>query len=104
MKIQTTPEFIHKVKQIDSGRFFDLIDSVQIDNSCLKCYSFAPDVDDPRMGFRCYCIGSCPAATINQKVWSYIFWKLGEIHEQSHIHICKEEQGKINYNGWFNVG
>jgi hypothetical protein len=78
MKIKTAKEFIEKAKSIDNGRFSNIIDAVSINDTCFKCYFFAPDINNPGHGYRCRCIGSCPAATIKSDVWNYIFRKIDE--------------------------
>ena len=92
-----TSDFKEKLKQIDNGRFTNVLEPLHIQDECFKCYYLNPKITDPREGYRCCCVGSCIAATLSTDLKSYLFWKLNEITEEQHLRNVKEERFfKIN--------
>ncbi len=77
--------FKQRLKEIDNGRFVDIINPLLIMDACPHCFYLNPKVTDPALGFRCHSIGSCIAATLSDDFKSYLFWKLGEITEEQHL-------------------
>lgn len=67
-------DFVGRLKDVDSGRFCNLLDSLDgLSNVCENCYYFNDKIDDPTKAYRCNCIGSCPAATLSEKLKKYLW-------------------------------
>jgi hypothetical protein len=66
--------FAIEVATIDNGRFAHLVDALPLlGDNCKKCNHFNPHINDPGKGFRCRCMGSCPAATLHPELQAYIW-------------------------------
>ena len=74
-----------KLCEIDNGRFEDIIHAVKLTDVCQDCDSFNMSVKDQRKAYRCHCMPSCIAATLNTRLVSYLNWKLGWISQEDHM-------------------
>jgi hypothetical protein len=70
---------------IDNGRFEDIIHVLRFVDSCSKCSHFNLSINDQFEGYRCKCAPKCIAATLSNKLLSYLNWKIGWIDEKQHL-------------------
>lgn len=77
-----TPDFKIALLEIDNGRFEDMIHALNVVKECEQCGFFNPAKSEI---YRCYCIGSCIAATLHPNLQSYLRWKLGWQDEAAHL-------------------
>lgn len=62
-----------RVREIENGRFEKIANAVNFKEVCEKCDSMNPDIKDNRQAYRCFCIGSCPPATLSPRLMNYIW-------------------------------
>ena len=73
--IRDNSNFFQQLKEIENGRFYDVIRYLNISDHCGRCSFF--DREQPQT-YRCACIGSCIGVTLSEKVKSYLIEKLKE--------------------------
>jgi len=60
--------FSERLAATCGGRFAAILNTLDVKDACEQCYYFNPEQDDPRMGYRCHVLGSCPDATLSVEV------------------------------------
>jgi hypothetical protein len=67
------------LRQIEDHRFANIIDALTISDICSQCDFFNRSINDPKLRYRCHCMGSRIDATLHDDMILYLNKKLGWI-------------------------
>lgn len=72
-------KILEQIRTVDGGRFASvptLCTSMET-APCEQCYYFHPGITDPKDGYRCATVPSCPGKTLSTVVKSFLWVKIG---------------------------